>query len=137
MDDVQRKAITAAVLEAMHTFEEAGRARDVDAFIGYFADISGFHVYSDGNRQSYDEVISGIRKTFPTLRSIEGGFVDLNVIVLAPDAALMSGTFREAMTDASGKTTRVRGAATWLWREINGHWLMVYGQADHYPDVEP
>jgi len=56
-------------------------------------------------------------------------------MVLAPDAALAAGTFREGTTDASGKTTRVRGAASWLWRQINGRWLIVYGHADHYPDV--
>jgi len=84
---------------------------------------------------SYNEMTGFIRKTFPTLRSIEGGFDDLSVIVLAPDAALAAGTFRESTTDASGNTTRVRGAASWLWRQINGRWLIVYGQADHYPDA--
>jgi ketosteroid isomerase-like protein len=76
-----------------------------------------------------------IRETFPTLRAIEGGFVHLNVIVLASDAALAAGIFREATTDASGNTTRLRGAASWLWRQIDGRWLIVYGHADHYPDA--
>jgi hypothetical protein len=79
----------------MQSFEEAERARDTDALIAHFAAIPEFHIYSDGNRLSYDEMTSDIRKTFPTLRSIEGGFVDLNVIVLAADAALVAGTFRE------------------------------------------
>ena len=135
MDDTQRKRVTAAVEDAMHSFEQAERARDAESLIAHFAAIPEFHIYSDGTRLSYDEMAAYIRKTFPTLRAIEGGFIDLNVIVLAPDAALAAGTFREATTDTSGNTTRVRGAASWLWRQINGRWLIVYGHADHYPDV--
>ena len=135
MDDTQRKRVTAAVEAAMHSFEQAERARDAEALIAHFAPTPDFHIYSDGNRLSYDAMAAYIRETFPTLRSIEGGFVDLNIMVFAPDAALATGTFREATTDASGDTTRVRGAASWLWRQINGRWLIVYGQADHYPDV--
>ena len=135
MDDTQRKQVTAAVEDAMHSFERAERARDAESLIAHFAAIPEFHIYSDGIRLSYDEMAAYIRETFPTLRAIEGGFVDLEVIVLAPDAALAAGTFREATTDASGDTTRVRGAASWLWRQMNRRWLIVYGHADHYPDV--
>ena len=85
---------------------------------------------------SYDEMVTYIRETFPALLSIDGGFVEVKIWVLAPDAALVTGTFREATTDASGNTTRLRGSASWLWRQINGQWLIVYGQADHYPDAE-
>jgi len=135
MDDTQRKRVAASVEDAMRSFEHAERARDAEALIAHFAAIPEFHIYSDGTRLSYDDMTAYIRSTFPTLRSIEGGFVDLNVIVLAPDSALAAGTFREGTTDGSGKTTRVRGAASWLWRQINGRWLIVYGQADHHPDV--
>jgi ketosteroid isomerase-like protein len=135
MDDMQRKQVATSVERAMHSFEQAERARDAEALIAHFAAVPEFHIYSDGTRLSYDEMASYIRSTFPTLRSIEGGFVDLNVMVLAPDAALAAGTFREGTTDASGKTTRVRGAASWLWRQIDGRWLIVYGHADHYPDA--
>lgn len=118
----------------MRSFEEAERARDAEALLAHFAAVPEFHIYNDGNRLSYDDMAGYVRATFPTLRSIEGGFVNLDVMVLASDAALTTGTFREATTDQAGKTTRVRGAASWLWRLINGRWLVVYGQADHYPD---
>ena len=136
MDETQqRKQVTAAVESAMHSFEQAERARDAETLIAHFARVPEFHIYSDGNRLSYDGMAGYIREAFPTLRSIEGGFVDLNIIVLAPDAALATGAFREATTDAFGDTVRVRGAASWLWRQIDGRWLIVYGHADHYPDV--
>jgi ketosteroid isomerase-like protein len=136
MDDTQRKRISAAVEGAMRSFEQAERERDAEALIAHFAPVPEFHIYSDGSRLSHDEMATYIRETFPTLLSIDGGFVDVKIWVLAPDAALVTGTFREATTDASGSTTRVRGAASWLWRLINGRWLIVYGHADHYSDAE-
>jgi ketosteroid isomerase-like protein len=137
MDDMQRKQVTVAVQEAMHSFEQAERGRNSEALLAHFARVAEFHIYSDGNRLTYDAMAAYIRETFPNLRAIEGGFVDLHITVLAPDAALATGTFREATTDASGNTTRVRGAASWLWRQISGRWLIVYGHADHYPDEGP
>jgi ketosteroid isomerase-like protein len=137
MDDALRNRVSAAVERAMHAFEQAERDRDAESLIAHFAAVPEFRIYSDGACLSYDDMAAYVRGTFPTLRSIEGGFIDLTIFVLAPDAALAVGTFREATTDASGNTTRVRGAASWLWREVGERWLIVYGHADHYPDIAP
>ena len=137
MDDTERTRIEAAVRNAMEAFERAERALDAEALIATFARVPEFHIYSDGKRLSYDAMTAYIHDAFPALKSIEGGFVDLRVFVLAPDAALAAGAFREATTDASGNTVRVRGAASWLWRQVDSRWLIVYGHADHYPDVDP
>jgi ketosteroid isomerase-like protein len=91
-------------------------------------------VYNDGQGVSYDVMTAGLRQAFAVLRAIEGGFSDIHIIVLAADAALATATFREAATDAEGKTTRVRRAASWLWRKLDARWQIVYGQADHYVD---
>ena len=135
MTEPRCKDIEAAVLAAVRSFEDAERARDADALLAHFARTPDFHIYSDGQRLSYDAMATYVRQVFPTLRSLEGGFVDLDVMVLSTDAALVTGTFRERTTDAAGSATSVRGAATWLWRQIDGRWLIVYGQADHYPDA--
>ena len=136
MDDTRRKQVEAAIRDAMDAFEQAERALDAEALIATFHPVPEFHIYSDGNRFSYDAMTAYIRDAFPTLRSIDGGFVDLNVFVLAPDAALATGTFRETTTDVAGNSVRVRGAASWLWRQVDGRWRIVYGHADHYPDTE-
>lgn len=73
MDERQRKRVAAAVEDALHSFEQAERARDAEALIAHFATVATFHIYSDGNRLSYDAMAAYIRETFPTLRSIEGG----------------------------------------------------------------
>jgi uncharacterized protein (TIGR02246 family) len=136
MDDTQRNEVTAAIQGAMHSFGQAERARDAEALLAHFAPVPDFHLYSDGVRLSYDAVAAGVRQTFPTLRSIEGGFGDLTIIVIARDAALATATFRETITDASGQSTRLRGAASWLWRQVDGRWRIVYGHTHHYPDTE-
>jgi ketosteroid isomerase-like protein len=135
MEDSQRRVID-DVTAAMRSFEAAERARDAEGLIAHFAPVPDFHVYNDGQRVSYDVMTAGLRQAFAALRSIEGGFADIHVIVLAADAALATATFREAVTDAEGKTTRVRGAASWLWRKLGARWQIVCGQADHYPDDE-
>ena len=85
---------------------------------------------------TYQAMVAMVQQTFPTLRSIEGGFNDLHVSILSPEYALASAAFRETVTDGSGTATRSRGAASWLWRRMDGQWRIVYGHVDHYPDTE-
>jgi uncharacterized protein (TIGR02246 family) len=134
VDETQKKEIVAAVEAAMRSFEAAERARDPERLIAHFASVPGFHVYSDGQRLTYEAMVAGVRQAFPTLRSIEGGFSDLQVSVLSPESALVSASFRETVTDNTGTATRSRGAASWLWRRIDAQWRIVYGHVDHYPD---
>ncbi len=135
MDEAQHREIVAAVEAAMRSLEAAERARDHERLIDHFAPVPGFHVYNDGQRITYEAMAAGVRQTFPTLRSIEGGFSDLQVSVLSPEHALVSAAFRETIQDGSGTTTRSRGAVSWLWRRIDGRWRIVYGHVDHHPDT--
>ena len=54
---------------------------------------------------------AGVRGTFPTLQSMQGGFGDLDVMVLAPDAALVAATFEETATTRIGARMQQRGVA--------------------------
>jgi uncharacterized protein (TIGR02246 family) len=134
IDDAQRDDVVVAIQAAMKSFEEAQRARDAERLIAHFAPVRDFHVYNDGSRVSYDAMSAAVRATFPTLQSIEGGFQDVRVIVLAPDAGLATATFRETVTDRAGSATSAHGAASWLWRSIDGRWCITYGHVDHYPE---
>ncbi|NIR50328.1 hypothetical protein GWO43_17625, partial [candidate division KSB1 bacterium] len=86
----------------MRSFEAAERALDADHLIEHFAPVADFHVYNDGQRLDYETVTANLRSGFPSLRSIEGGFHDMRVIVLASDAALGTAGFREVITDTTG-----------------------------------
>jgi ketosteroid isomerase-like protein len=134
VDEPERRAIIAAVEAGMRSFEAAERALDAERLIAHFAAVPGFRVFSDGEPLDYETMTANVRAGFGSLRSIDGGFHDMRVIALAPDAALATAGFREAVTDATGTVTRVRGAGSWLWQRIAGHWRIVYGHTDHHPD---
>lgn len=134
MNDSEKKAITDAVETRMRSFEAAERALDAEHLIAHFAPGPDFHLYNDGERFSYEAICANLRAGFSSLRSIDGGFEDMHVFVLAPDVALATAQFREVITDQAGGVIRVRGAASWLWRLTDGEWKIVYGHADHYPD---
>ena len=134
MDEPQRREIAQSVEQALRSFADAERALDAERLIGHFAAVPDFHLYNDGQRLSYEAMTAGVRSAFPTLRSIEGGFHDIQIIVLAADAALSTATFQEAVTDRTGRTTRQHGAASWLWRRMGGTWRILFGHIDHYSD---
>jgi uncharacterized protein (TIGR02246 family) len=130
----ERNRIVQAIEQAMRSFEAAERALDADGLIRHFADVPGFHVYNDGVLLSYEAMTAGVRSAFPTLRSIDGGFSNVQVMVLAPDAALVTSKFQETVTDGAGAQMRQHGAASWLWQHVDGEWRIVFGHVDHYPD---
>jgi ketosteroid isomerase-like protein len=135
MDERQRLLIAQSVEQALRSFESAERALDVNRLMSHFAAVPEFHIFNDGQRLSYDEMTEVLRATFPTLRSIEGGFSDVSVMVLASDAALSTARFQETVTDGTGNIMRQHGAASWLWRQLDREWRIVYGHIDHYPDA--
>ena len=125
--------VRAAVEREMASFEDAERALDAKALIGHFSDNGDFYMHSDGQRLTREAIAGGVSQAFPTLRSLEGGFSDLQIHVLADDAALATAVFFETITTHDGAVVRQRGAATWLWRQQAGQWRIVYGHVDHYP----
>ena len=74
-----------------------------------------------------------IRKAFPELRSVEGGSNTIEVIVVGADAAFATESFQEIVTDGAGRRDRVRGAASWLCRRIDGQWRIVH----HHEGIVP
>jgi uncharacterized protein (TIGR02246 family) len=130
--DVQT-AVRAAVERRIASFEAAERALDVQALIEHFSDAGDFYMHNDGQRLTRAAIATGVSQTFPTLRSIEGGFREVHIHVLGSDAALATALFMETITTQEGTVVRQRGAATWLWRQLAGTWRIVYGHVDHYP----
>lgn len=121
------------MLDAMRSFEAAERSLDAGRLLRHFASGSDFYMYNDGQRLSYDAMAAGVRAAFPKFQSLEGGFRDVDVIVLAEDAALVAATFEETIIDRSGNQIRQRGVASWLWRYVEGQWQIAYGHVDHTP----
>ncbi len=120
---------------ATRAFLDAELARDVERVISHLA--PEFYMYVDGTRSDFDSVTAQIRRTFPTLTSFQAEFLDIEVIVLGRNGALVSTRFRDVITDTSGTTTRMRGATNFAWQRRGADWLMVYADADHYSDISP
>ena len=52
--------------------------------------------------------------------------------MLSAEYALLSATFRREMVIASTAATNLsEGAVSYLWRSIDGQWLIVYGHISH------
>ena len=138
MDDALRGRVVESVQQRMRSFEAAERALDAEKLLGHFSTRRDFYMYNHGQRVTYEVMSAGVRAAFPTLRAIEGGFENLEILPLAPDAALATAGFRETVTDSSGNQTVQYGAASWLWRNEEGEWRIAYGQVDHHPgDLPP
>jgi ketosteroid isomerase-like protein len=135
VDNAQREIIVAAVEGRMRSYEAAYRDRDADRFLALLASVPEFQMYDDGRPATYDQVAAGMRATFARFRSLESPFSNVRVSVLSAEYALVTATLNRAVTDNAGTVTRSHGAATVLWRRINGQWLIVYGQFDHRPDA--
>ena len=135
MESTQRQSIVSAVEARMHSFEAAERDLDAERALAHFASVPEFHVYNDGRLLTYEQVAAGVLGGFPKLRAMETPFSNLRVSVLSPEYALVSASLRRTAADTSGTVTRSQGAATWLFRKIDGEWLIVYGQLDHRPEA--
>jgi ketosteroid isomerase-like protein len=137
MNERDHIQIREAIALRMASFEAAERALDASALVEHFSDAGDFYMHNDGQRLDLEAVAGAVRSAFPTLSALEGGFVDLEVHVLASNAALATARFRERIITSGGTTARQQGAASWLWRLRGTEWKIAYGHVDHYPDSTP
>jgi hypothetical protein len=122
---------------AVRAFMVAELARDAEAATRHFLPAPDFRVHSDLDRFDYDSARAIMARTLPSLRSIEGGFDTVEVMVIGPGAALATTPFHETLTDSAGQATRLRGLTTWLWQRVGSDWKIRYLHAAHYPDPAP
>jgi hypothetical protein len=118
LTDAERATVTASVDSATRAFEAAAQ----------------FYMYVDGVRSGYDSVVAGIRRTMPSFQHFEPNFGNVEVIVLGRNAAVVSMTFHDSIVAETGDLLRLRGPTTLVWERRATDWLIVYADADHYPD---
>jgi ketosteroid isomerase-like protein len=130
MENTQREAIVAAVRARMQSFEAAERSRDPERLLAHNA--PELQIYHDGRPGTYVELQAGVRAGLTALRSLDVTYGDVQVSVLSAEYALLSATFRREMVVASSGAVNVsEGAVSYLWRNIDGQWLIVYGHISH------
>ena len=131
MDSTEREAIIGAVTERVRSFEAAERARDAERLVAHYATLPEFHFYHDGRRATYDVMAAGVRKALPAVRSLDVTYSDTQVFALGPEYALVSASFRRQIGMDSGATIQQQGGVSWLWRKIDGQWLIAHGHISH------
>lgn len=132
MTGAERAVIIGSVDSATRAFLAAELARDPGRILAHIA--PDFYMYNDGGRAEYAVIASQIREMFPTLQRFESVWEDIEVTPLGRNHALVSLTFRDRVVDASGNVLRVRGPTTLVWERRADGWLIIYADADHYPD---
>ncbi len=131
LTDADRLVIAAAVDSATRSFQRAERARNAEQTVAHLA--PDFYIYIDGVRTSYDDVAAMIRQSMPLLATFEPTWDDLEIKVLGRNAAVASFVFRDSIVTTTGDMTLTTGPTTLVWERRGQDWLIVYGDADHYP----
>lgn len=125
------RAVTLEVEAALHGFEDAQRRQDVPSLLAYLA--PRFFMLQDGDRLDRRQTVDQIEATIPTLRRLEPSFTDVELIVLAPDAAVTAFRFRDVIEDTAGIVSHSSGTTTLVWRSVDGVWRIVYADSTHAP----
>jgi hypothetical protein len=132
MESAEREAIASAVSARARSFEAAERARDPEQLLAHYAAVPEFHFYHDGRRVNYDVMAAGIRKALPGVRSLDIVYSDVHISVLGAEYALVSATFcRDLVVNDSAAAIHQEGGVSWVWRNINGKWLILHGHISH------
>jgi ketosteroid isomerase-like protein len=88
------------------------------------------------NARREEIVAAGVRSSLPGVRSLEVVYGDVQVLALSAEYALASASFRREMViDSTGAASKSQGAVSWLWRNIDGQWLIVHGHISHPLDA--
>jgi hypothetical protein len=123
--------VVAEVEAATWAFHAADTALDAQGVIDLL--WPEFHMFGDGVRSTYEDVVSGAPAFMASLDLFHTEWTDLRVTALGPDAAVSSFTFNDSIVAKDGTVTRNAGPNTFVWQKRNGVWKVIYTDADHYP----
>jgi hypothetical protein len=124
MTDAQRAAVADTVRQQTDAFIAAFNHMDASVFIEQTATIEAF-AESGTLYPSADSLARQVRGFVAGIRSLDVGWDQLHVTVLAPDAGVVTGTFHENVVDKAGKTTKFHGAWSGVYQRRDGKWRIV------------
>ncbi len=133
--EADKARVVAEALAATESLFVAIEARDSARALALFAEDSGVRLI-EGGSYTRREIAAFAGDLYRSMRSIESGLDGTpDVSVLSRDAAVVSGRYRDVLTDTTGKRTEVRGAGTWVLVRRQGRWVMQHVHAT--PDPAP
>lgn len=118
-----------AISEVMSASQAAWNSGDLETFMTSYARLDSIRfIGRRGVSYGYDTVLANYQAGYPD-RSAMGRleYIDLDITILAPDAALVVGQWRLYRDN-----DEPHGWYTLVFRKINGRWLMVH---DHSSGV--
>lgn len=132
MTDAQRAAVADTVRRQTDAFIASFNRMDASVFIDQIATNEAF-AETGALYPSRDSIIATVRGFVAGIRSLEVGWDQVHVTVLAPDAAVITGTFHESFVDKAGKATKLHGAWTGVYQRRDGKWGIVQGHESYTP----
>lgn len=132
--EMDKKEIIDSLTFRMNKYAEALNQLNSVNILSNYSKEGDFILFSDGKFHTYTDMVT-IAQALTTFKSL---FVTWDTIVITPltkHSALATAPFHRIIVDQSGKETKDWGTANWAWIKRNDKWFMVYGHANHYPEV--
>ncbi len=134
LTQAEKGVIASAVEARVNGYVDAARRRDVDWFLGFWADTDEFVLAGDGNLVGHDGWADQVRKAVADTRDILAfEFFNRHTYVLARDAAVHTTQFRWALVQMNGDTLRMHGSWSYVFKKIDGVWKVVHSAGTHLP----
>ena len=136
LTEAERDALRDTIVDRMNAYRDAAQTMDPEVVADLYSESPDFLVYSDGvstNRQTLLEAYGAMKQT---LERFEADWDGIEVTPLGRDAALASARFHRVLTDSLGAATRDWGTVTWVWVREGTRWVLIHGQAVHYPEAD-
>jgi uncharacterized protein (TIGR02246 family) len=135
LTDAERGAIADSVLTITRGFATAATRLDVNGFAPHFSSDPALTFAADGNLLliPHDSLMSMYRTVYSGMSRMEFVWDTLQVSVLSPEIAVVSGAAHDAVTDKTGRTARQGVAVTYVFVHRNNAWQLLHGHASHRP----
>ncbi len=134
LTDAQRAAIERAVEARVSGYGDALRRKDLNWFLGFWADDSAFVLAGDGNIVGPAAWREQVRQSVEnTHQLLQFEFFNRHTYVLAPNAAVLTTQFRWAILRAPGDTLRMHGSWSYVLENFGGTWRVIHSAGTHLP----
>ena len=126
LSDAQRSEIADGVKAAHHALFASVTTRNADTVMSYFLPDDRLTWAMNGSVfPSHDSIMRTARAYFAAARSMTMTSAEPKITVLGPDAAALTTTFRESVTDTSGHTDQMTYAWTAVYQRELGAWKVM------------
>ena len=134
VSDARRGAIADTVRHAAEAFVAGMNRLDPNVFVGQMDTTPDFAYVENGAvYPSRDSVLRVVRTTFGSLKSYDGVWDDLRVVVLGRDAASVTGRWHATAVDTAGLAMSFAGGWSATYARRGTRWVFVHAHESYNP----